>query len=232
VSLGAGGREEEEMTEDKARKRSIRTRMAKTGESYTAARRHAVKSKEAPNPRQSVDLGKSEESIKRGSGKSWDEWFAILDFWGAKERTHTEIARYVNEEHRVPGWWAQTVTVGYERGRGMRGVNERTNGFYVGVSKTLPVGVNRLFEEFTETRKRNRWLEPGTLRTRTTQPGKSARFDFRDEGSRVHVYFVSKARSKASVHVQHERLPDEGAVEKMRAFWKGRLAELALRVDR
>ena len=179
-----------------------------------------------------MDLGKSAESIKRGSGKTWDEWFAILDSWGAKERTHTEIARYVNENHEVSGWWAQTVTVGYERGRGMRGVNERTSGFYVGVSKTFSVGVNTLFEEFTDTRKRNRWLEPGTLRTRTSQPGKSARFDFRDEESRVHVYFVSKGRSKATVSVQHERLSDEGAVDEMRAFWKERLGGLAHRVAR
>lgn len=220
------------MTEDKARKRSIRTRMAKTGESYTAARRHVVKSKEEPSPRLSVDLGKSDGSIERGSGKTWDEWFAILDSWGAKERTHTEIARHVNENYDVSGWWAQTVTVGYERGRGMRGVNERTSGFYVGVSKTVSVGVNKLFEEFTDTRNRNRWLEPGTLRTRTSQPGKSARFDFRDGESRVHVYFVSKGRAKATVTVQHERLADEGAVEEMRAFWKERLGELAHRFAR
>jgi hypothetical protein len=220
------------MTEDKARKRSIRTRMAKTGESYTAARSHVVKSKGEPSPEPSVDLGKSDESIKRGSGKTWDEWFAMLDSWGAKEHTHTEIARYVNEEHDVSGWWAQTVTVGYERGRGMRRPHERRDGFYVGVSKTLPIGVKKLFEEFTDTRKRNRWLEPGTLRTRTSQPGKSARFDFGDGESRVHVYFLSKGSSKATVHVDHERLSDEGAVEEMRAFWKERLAELAKRAAR
>ena len=100
------------MTEDKARKTAIRTRMAKTGESYTAARRHIVKSKTKPGPRQDVDLGESDETIKRGSGKSWDEWFAILDTWGATKRSHGEIARYVNEKHGVSGWWAQTVTVG------------------------------------------------------------------------------------------------------------------------
>jgi len=76
------------MTEDKARKRSIRTRMAKTGESYTAARRHVVKSKEGPPTRLSVDLGKSDETIRRGSGKSWGEWFAILDAW-VRRNTHT-----------------------------------------------------------------------------------------------------------------------------------------------
>ena len=219
------------MTEDKARKRSIRTRMAKTGESYTAARRHVVKSKAKPSPRLSVDLGKSDETIASGTGKTWDEWFAILDSWGATERSHTEIARYVREELDVPGWWAQTVTVGYERGRGMRGVNERAGGgFYVGVSKTLPISAKKLFEEFTDTRKRNRWLERGALRTRTSQPGKSARFDFSDGESRVFVYFESKGRSKSTIHVEHGRLSDKKAVEEMRAFWKGRLADLAKRV--
>jgi hypothetical protein len=218
------------MTEDKARKAAIRSRMAKTGESYTAARRHIVKSREKPRPRKNVDLGKSDETIKRGSGKSWDEWFALLDAWGATKRTHGEIARYVNEEHDVSGWWAQTVTVGYERGRGMRRLHERTTGFYVGVTKTFPVGAKRLSEEFTDTKKRNRWLEPGLLRTRTSQPGKSARFDFLEDESRVNVYFVSKGRGKATVAIQHERLLDEEAVEGRRSFWKKRLARLAERL--
>jgi len=218
------------MTEDKARKTAIRARMAKTGESYTAARRHVVKAKEKLGQRQDVDLGKSDETIKRGSGKSWDDWFAILDAWGATKRSHTEIARYVSEKHGVSGWWAQTVTVGYERGRGMRRLHERTSGFYVGVSKTLPVGVMRLSEEFTDTKKRNRWLEPGLLRTRTSQPGKSARFDFLEDDSRVHVYFVSKGRGKATVAIQHERLADEGAVEERRSFWKERLGRLVERL--
>ncbi|MDQ3660410.1 MAG: hypothetical protein M3454_04985 [Actinomycetota bacterium] len=203
------------MTEDKARKRSIRTRMSKTGERYTAARRHVVNRDEKPTPRLTVDLGKSEEAIKRGSGKTWDEWFAILDEWGATKRTHGEIARHVHEEHDVSGWWAQTVTVGYERGRGMRRAHERSDGFYVSVSKTLPIGVNQLFEEFTNSTKRSRWLEPGTLRSRTSQPGKSARFDFRDDESRVHAYFTSKGNRKATVVVQHERLSDAG-------LWKRR----------
>ena len=215
------------MTEDKARKRSIRTRMSKTGESYTAARRHLVASKEMPRPQVAVDLGKSDEAIERGSGKSWDEWFQILDAWGATEREHGEIARFVNEEHGVSGWWAQSVTVGYERGRGMRRVNENSDGFYVSVSRTLPMGVKHLSDEFTDPVRRERWLEPGTLSPRTSQPGKSARFDFHDNESRVHAYFVSKGKGKATVTIRHERLAGEGDVEEKRAFWKERLAQLA-----
>ena len=213
------------MTEDKARKRAIRTRMAKTGERYTAARRHVAKE---PAPPLDVDLGKSDESILRGSGKTWAEWFAILDAWGATQRTHSEIARYVNEDCGVPGWWAQTVTVGYERGRGMRGINQRADSqFYVSVSKTLPLGVDEVFARFTEPRRRNRWLEPATLRLRTSQPGKSARFDFRDGRTRVQVFFTPKGEAKTTVTVSHERLDGPGEVDEMRAYWKQRLAELA-----
>lgn len=216
------------MTEDKARKRAVRSRMAKTRESYTAARRHVVKSAPiSPAPVDTTELGKSNEAIEKGSGKGWSEWFEVLDGWGATERTHGEIASYVHDEHGVPGWWAQTVAVGYERGSGMREKYQNSDGFSVTVSKTFHVGVKRLFEEFTDTHKRARWLESGTLRIRTSQPGKSARFDFRDGGSRVHVYFLTKGRTKATVHVQHERLADREAVEETRAFWKERLARIA-----
>jgi hypothetical protein len=212
------------MTEDKARKRAIRRRMAKTGERYTAARRHVVHQPESPTP--VVDPGMTDESIRRGSGKGWDEWFRILDRWGATSRTHKEIARYVNAEHGVSGWWAQSVTVGYERARGMRAKHQVAGGFQVTVSKTFPVGVDRLFRAFADARQRGRWLEAGTLKVRTSQPGRSARFDFREDAGRVMAYFTSKGPAKATVHVQHDRLADARAVEAMRAFWRERLARL------
>jgi hypothetical protein len=67
---------------------------------------------------------------------------------------------------------------------------------------------------------------------RTTQTGKSARFDFRDAGSRVHAYFTQKGPAKATVTLQHERLPDADAVSQMRAFWKERLARLGEMLSR
>src|SRR5687767_6681815 len=100
------------MTENKARKRAIRARMAKTGERYTAARRHIVKPNDLPTPL--ADLGRSDDAVRRGTGKGWNEWLRILDSWGATEHPHREIARYLSEEQGVGGWWAQSVTVGYE----------------------------------------------------------------------------------------------------------------------
>jgi hypothetical protein len=212
------------MTENKARKRAIRARMAKTGERYTAARRHILK---APEELRAEDLGHTDAAVWQNTGKGWREWLSILDAWGARERKHGEIVARLMEEHGVPGWWAQAITVGYERARGMRAKYQRTSGFTVGVSKTFNVGVGKLYAAFTDARRRTKWLERGTLKVRTTQKVKTARFDYEDGSSRVIVYFDAKERAKTTVTVEHERLPDAAAVEKMRAFWKERLAHLA-----
>jgi hypothetical protein len=214
------------MTTDKARKRAVRTRMAKTGERYTAARRNVVKPP-ATEPWATDDLGRTDEAILKGSGKGWNEWIRVLDAWGAKERTHTEIARYVNAELGVPGWWSQTVAVGYERARGMRAVNQRPDGFNVSVSKTIPVDAATLSKAFTDARARGRWLEPGVLKIRTSQPGRSARFDVGDGRVRAAMGLTEKGPAKTTVVIAFERLADKAEVEAFRSEWRERLARLA-----
>ena len=63
--------------------------------------------------------------IRANTGRVWDEWFALLDAWGGVERPHPEIARWLNQEHGIPGWWAQGVTVAYEQARGLRAPRQR-----------------------------------------------------------------------------------------------------------
>ena len=212
------------MTEDKARKRSIRKRMAKTGERYTAARRQLLEPREELR---AEDLPQPDASLREKTGKGWREWFRLLDTWGARERKHGEIASHLMDEYDVPGWWAQSITVGYERSRGLRAKHQTLGGdFQVSVSKTFPIGVGKLFTAFTEASQRSKWMERGMLRVRTTQKNRTARFDCSD-GTRVVAFFDPKDRTKTTVTVQHEKLPDATAVEEMRAFWKERLARLA-----
>jgi hypothetical protein len=157
------------MTKDKARKHEVRARMTKTGERYTAARRHVVKP--LSQPWVTDDLGASEETIRRGSGRGWQEWIRLLDDWGAADRTHTEIARHLASDLGVDGWWAQSVTVGYERARGKRAAHQRPDGFCAYASKTVPVHVSRLREAFVDAGQRARWLEKGTVRLRPSRCG-------------------------------------------------------------
>ena len=212
------------MTRDKAQKRATRARMAKTGERYTAARRHAVQPKE--EIRADV-LGQTDANVRKNTGRGWRDWLRILDAWGATGHKHKDIVGFLMEEHDVPGWWAQSITTGFERARGMRAKHQTVAGsFQVSVSKTFPIGVTKLFKAFTEAPQRVRWLERGTLKARTTIRNRTARFDFRDGTSRVVAYFDPKDRSKTTVTVMHEKLPDAEAVEAMRTMWKERLKRL------
>lgn len=211
------------MTEDKARKRAIRSRMAKTGERYTAARRNLDPTDEELN---AEVLPQKDAAVRQHTGRGWRQWLRLLDAWGARDRAHGAIVRRLIDEHGVPGWWAQAITVGYERARGMRAKYQRARGFAVSVSRTFDVATGRLYAAFAEPRRRGRWLERGTLRTRTARRDKDARFDFGDGSTRVVAYFQPKGRARTTVTVEHERLPDAAAVEEMRAFWKERLSRL------
>lgn len=223
------------MTRDKAQKRAVRDRMARTGERYTTARLYALDSpsvqsqgdlvstdhdgkphpeadpgcldvpsvapeaEPAPLPPRVAEPGMSDEAVLRATGKSWDEWFALLDAWNGAARSHTEIARHVHAAHGIDGWWAQSVTIGYERARGRRALHERPDGFSVGVSKTFPVPVERLFAAIVEEGERARWLEGIALHLRTSQLNKSARFDILPGDVRLSANFTAKGADKSSV---------------------------------
>ena len=220
------------MTTDKARKRAVRARMQKTGERYAAARRNVMRTTTDTTitelPPRVAEPGMSEAAILKGTGRTWDDWFRVLDEWDATTRNHTEIARYVNGEHGIDGWWSQSVTVGYERARGMRAPNERPEGFEVSVSKTVPLAAMDAWRAFVEPSRRRRWLDLSLrMRTGTRTMGRSARFDVPDEGNRINVYFTPKDDDRTIVTVTHVKLAGAGDVAAHRAAWKSRLDELA-----
>ncbi len=233
------------MTKDKAQKRAVRARMDKTGERYTTARHYlldlhrteqtdAAAVAEAPAPSDSAalpprvaDPGVSDAAVRKATGKGWDEWFALLDAWDGTAHSHPEIARHLYETYGIDGWWAQNVTVGYERARGMRALHERPDGFSMSASKTFPVPVERLFAAFVSPDERERWLEAVTLRNRTNQPNKSARFDVLPGDTRLAITFIAKGPAKSVAQLQQERLADAAAVARWKALWKEQLAVLA-----
>jgi Domain of unknown function (DUF4287) len=221
------------MTTDKARKRAVRSRMTKTGESYTAARRNVVKEPpppvEASSPEEtprSVNPGVSDESMVRATGKGWDEWIAILDARGLDGFAHAATAAWLASEHGIDGWWAQQVTVGFERVRGLRRVHQTADGFEVSVSKTLKHDVHRVWTALADDEARAAWQSPAVLRKRTAVEDKSVRFDHGDDGSRVIVLLTPKSPERTTVTLTHERMGSSDDVERMRAFWRSQLAAL------
>jgi hypothetical protein len=213
------------VTRQRSFKRLVRARMEKTGESYTAARKVLLAAEES-KATEGPALTMSDEAIRRRTGRGWEEWFDLLDGWGAAERTHTEIARWVVEEHSTRGWDAQAITVGYERASGRRAVGEHADGFSITVSKTVAVSIDRLYEAFVDGSMRGRWLPDGELRERTTQKPRSVRFDWGDGTTRVNVGFVAKGEDKSTAALEHQRLANAEEAERMKAFWRDRVTLL------
>ncbi len=215
------------MTKQRTFKRRVRERMAKTGESYTAARRMLIAQGDRPDlPIPEFEPPVAEETVAAATGRGWQEWFGALDGWGAASRSHTEIARWLREEQGVDGWYSQSITVGYERARGLRAPGQRPDGFAVGASKTIAVPVERLFEAFEDETLRERWLPGAALRVRTATAPRTARYDWEDGSTRVVVGFDDMGEAKSRVAVSHERLPDADAADEMKSWWRERLAAL------
>ena len=212
------------MTTKQSFKRRVRSRMEKTGESYTAARAQLLPD---PTPEPEYEPQTSDEAVRRNTGRGYREWFADLDAWGAVDRSHGEIARWLSDEFGIPGWWCQNVTVEYERARGLRPLRGDRDGTHnAGASKTVAVPVERLFEAFADVELRDEWLPGAPLRERTAQPGRSARYDWGDGSTRVIVGFDAKGDAKSTVAISHERLPDPESADRMKAYWRERLGVL------
>ncbi|HEU5041080.1 MAG TPA: hypothetical protein VFT84_09685, partial [Gemmatimonadales bacterium] len=143
--------------------------------------------------------GMSEAAIKAATGCDWARWVRALDREGAQAWPHREIAAHVHQRHEVSSWWAQSVTVGYERIKGLRAIGQRRGGSYeANKSRTIAVPVGRLYDAFRNARTRRRWPGPAALTVRTAIPGKSMRVTWND-GTSVELHFVAKGSAKSQV---------------------------------
>lgn len=218
------------MPAQKDLKRIVRSRMEKTGESYTAARRNIVNRKlvavPPPPPDYAAVAGMSDAAIRKNTGRTWAEWLEQLDAFGAKDKPHGEVAEHVYSLG-VPGWWAQSVTVGYERIRGLRAIGQRRSGAWeASKSKTFAVPVETLFDAFANARTRKRWLGDVKLKIRTSTKPKSMRITWDDDTS-VDLWFQSKGPAKSTVGVQHVKLTSKEDADARKQYWSERLNALA-----
>jgi hypothetical protein len=222
------------MTRQRSFKRLVRSRMEKTGESYTAARAVLLAGEEQPQAAEQGWLATSDERIRERTGRGWEEWFDLLDEWGAAQRPHREISRWVADQLGIGPlvWEAQAVTSSYERARGLRAVGETEQGFAVSATRTVAVPVERLFDAVVDEKRRVSWLPDGELSERTATRPKSARFDWGDGATRVHVVFDPKGEDKSTMALQHVRLSDASEAERMKAYWRERVSALKEELER
>ncbi len=183
----------------------------------------------------------SEEAVKAKTGKGWAQWFAVLDRFDVSARGHKSAAEYLHQRCGVSGWWAQMITVEYERQKGLRVLNQSCRGdFQVSVSRALGVPVSTVWSAFTDEALLRQWcgreakldfreggkfsgLGGGQGEVRRVVRGQRVRLWWNGKGfegrSAVEIRFESKGEGRSSIVIQHSELRDKGEVEKSRKRW-------------
>ena len=246
------------MTRARALKQAIRTRAARTGERYTTARRHilnslapvaavevpvqATASAAAPAATSKRSAPLSEKKIRERTGHGLDHWFDVLDRFDAVTKKHTATARHLRDAHGVDGWYAQSITVAYERARGVRAAKQRCDGdFEVSVSKMMAAAVPAIVKAMTSPRLRGRLscvdpdLVPALARALAAPASKGfivradglGRYRYRWGSTMVQFYLVPKSSGKVSVVVTNMKLASGEMVEQRRRAWRDFLKSLA-----
>jgi hypothetical protein len=213
------------MPRQKDLKRIVRSRMLKTGESYSTARLHLIKGNDPPAAEYAAVAGMSDASVEKATGRDWAGWVRALDAVQAAEKSHSQIAAQVSSLG-AGSWWSQMVTVGYERIRGLRERGQLRAGTYsISKSRTFPVAVEQLYKAFASARLRARWL-PAKMKVRTSIVPRSIRVTWEENDTDLHLAFYAKGPAKSSVALAHQKLPDKATAEKMKAWWAERLDAL------
>lgn len=179
------------------------------------------------------------ETYKQKTGKSLTEWIEELDSHQAVDWAHKQVVAHLVDQHKLDDWWAQTITVEYEKHHGKRILGETQGaGFEVGAQRTFPVDATELWELLVSPAGTALWLgdsieiplEKGQtfsansshyelrslkdgekLRVRKTSPNESA--------STIQLYVTPK-KSKATLLIHHEKLQGASARAAMKTHWQ------------
>jgi uncharacterized protein YndB with AHSA1/START domain len=183
----------------------------------------------------------SERAVLQKTGRGFDHWFAVLDDFATRSKGHTAAADHLYSAHAVPGWYAQGITVTWERARGLRAPNQSCTGtFQVSVSRVVPASVAEVARALSEPPRRARWLrgaDPALVkalnaaftgpqpRTVTIKNAGYARMRYPWDGGTVEIYIYAKPRG-ASVVASNTDLTSPALVETRREQWRTALDSL------
>ncbi len=165
-------------------------------------------------------------SIEKATHKSWSQWVSELDESGARELSHTELARKLYDQLdgsiENHGWWAQGITVAYEQHIGKRVPGQLANGlFELAVSRTVATPRDETFREVVEWFEKQKELngsEPLKPRSSETPKRSTWRCDFKD-GSKFSATIEDNGE-KSKLVLAHTAIPTKSEADNWKDFWR------------
>ena len=162
------------------------------------------------------------------TGRSFDDWFDILDKAGAESWPHWKVKRYLGGKRKNDEWWASAVAEAYER---THGSNPAGSTYSAQASKTIHASVKEVWKLIDDEDERRAWLDIDVEeRSRKAQ---SALYCELADGSKVTISLRENPRSTSNntestlVTIRHSGLANEASLDETKAFWRSALATLA-----
>ncbi len=186
------------------------------------------------------------EAAKSETGKTLDEWFAVLDKQDGLKQGRRANNNYLAEQ-KVDFWWCTTIAVEYERHHDLRKKDGLFEGYFVCSTKTIAAPPADVYKACANAADLSKWFGPGTkadvkdggsyenkdgdkgkfLRVR---PGKDLRLTFENAGcsspTQVDIQFQDKGKGKTGLLVNHTRIQTRAEADGLRAAWAGALDQL------
>ncbi len=186
--------------------------------------------------------GISDQKVREATGRTPQEWEAVLDGRGAAGLSHKQVVALLEEAGVESGWWQQMLAVDYERRKGKRAVGQTAAaGFNVGVRRTLPLPADEAWRLLTSAEGVHAWLggappprwEKGEAyrlqdgssgEVRVFNPGSHLRITWQPEGwpraSTLQVRVMPSGEQKTVISFHQEHLPGAAERDERRRFFE------------
>jgi hypothetical protein len=222
VGLGSDAKETN-VTRDEAFEERVREQLRRVAEDHLDMSGDP-RVPDAP-PASVTEPQQSDLVIREHTGRGWEQWREAIEDWPGHEQGHAAVASWLQEEHGVPGWWAQAVTVGWERITGRRQSNQMSDGtFTANRSSTIVtdhVALGAMLRDRDGLADLFPRLDP-VLRSRATS--KNVRVGL--TSGVAEIALVPKDGGRVTVTVAHVKLGTAEEVTRWKAYWQDWLRAL------
>lgn len=210
------------MTKNSNFKQLVRTRMLKTGERYAAARKALLNQTQRNTTGTArvwiAQLDLSDESVITKTGKSLNEWCDIIEAWSGDQTDHTAVATYLRDEIGIDSWWAQGITVSFERITGKRLPYQQKDGtFTASKSRVLPMPEHELRQLFLSDEERDNLFPEQHTELLSKPDAKNLKLKL-ELGTAI-LWMEAQKNGKTKITVSHEKLPTFDDVEQCKFYW-------------
>lgn len=167
-------------------------------------------------------------SIEKGTGVSWENWLAFLDKY--KNLEHPAMAKLINQhiinhgKSENPGWWAQSVTVEYEKHTGRRQAGVEKDGTRTfSVNRRRSGNIDAVFDEWCEHVKEKTSFNDvdfvGEPRVTKTDNWRYYRIDLSD-GTKVTLSVAIITDTTSALSLTHERIKSVQEMHEWKSYWQ------------